>query len=148
VPVMLLSGIRKDDQDIIQGLDHGADEYLLKNVKLEVLLARVRALLRKEQATKNPKLNIGPIVLNTVYRQVWLEQREVQLTAKEYSILEYLAYHPNIVITRTKIEQHVWNLEFDISSNVVDEHIMNLRKKLGSVLTIETVRGVGYRLKV
>lgn len=135
-PVMMLSGIRIDDQDVIQGLDHGADEYLLKTVKLDVLLARVRALLRKEQTTKNTRLEIGPIVLNTVYRQVWLGQSEVELTAKEYSILEYLAYHPNTTINRTDLEQHAWNLKLEISSNVVDEHIMNLRKKLGSGLTI------------
>lgn len=146
-PVIMLSGERVGDQDIIQGLDCGADEYLLKPVTSGVLSARIRALLRKEYDTKNIQLKIGNLILDTVYKQVWQGQKEIILTKKEYAILEYLAYHTNMVITRTELEQHAWNFKVNIGSNVVYEHIKNLRKKLGSGVPIETIRGVGYRLK-
>lgn len=146
-PIILISGKRKDDPDIIQGLDCGADDYLLKPVSSEMLLAKIRAVLRTEYTTKNPKVEIGNLLLDTIHRQVWQGEKELELTRKEYTIFEYLVYHPNIVINRTELEQHAYNMTLDAGSNIIDQHIKNLRKKLDNRILIEPIRGLGYRLK-
>ena len=144
---MMMSGKMRDDPAIIKGLDSGADEYLFKPFNSKILYAKIRALLRREPETKTPKMQIGGLLIDTVHRQVWQGQKEILLTKKEFGLFEYLAYHPNVIITRTELEQHAWNLELDSSSNLIDVHIKNLRQKLGDSILIETVRGAGYKLK-
>lgn len=146
-PIVFISGKMKDDPDIERGLDCGGDDYLLKPITPTMLLARVRAFLRKDQNNRNIQIQIGDFIIVTVYRQVRKENREIILTRKEYAMLEYLAYHPKMIVTRTELEEHCWDMELDASSNIVDQHIKNLRKKLGDDDLIETVKGMGYRLK-
>lgn len=149
-PVLMLTA--KDTvEDRVSGLDTGADDYLVKPFAFAELLARVRALLRREGATKSPELRTGDLVLNTVTREVWWRGEPVALTTKEYVILEYLMRHPHQVATRSMIEQHAWDYDFDSISNLVDVYIRRLRQKIDPVQgkrIIETVRGAGYRLRV
>ena len=148
-PILMLTA--KDTvEDRVRGLDTGADDYLVKPFAFSELLARVRALLRREGMSKSPELRVGDLVLNTLTRQVWRGQRPFELTTKEYVILEYFMRHPNVVVTRTMIEEHAWDYDFDSLSNLVDVYIRRLRRKIddeGKDSLIQTVRGAGYRLK-
>ena len=148
-PILMLTA--KDAvEDRVKGLDTGADDYLVKPFAFSELLARVRALLRREGTSKSPELRVGDLVLNTLTRQVNRGQRPIELTTKEYVILEYLMRHPKVVVTRTMIEEHAWDYDFDSLSNLVDVYIRRLRRKLdteGEDSLIQTVRGAGYRLK-
>jgi len=148
-PILMLTA--KDTvEDRVNGLDTGADDYLVKPFAFNELLARVRALLRREGMSKSPELRVGDLTLNTLTRQVWRGQRPIELTTKEYVILEYLMRHPNVVVTRTMIEEHAWDYDFDSLSNLVDVYIRRLRRKIdseGEDSLIQTVRGAGYRLK-
>ena len=148
-PILMLTA--KDAvEDRVKGLDAGADDYLVKPFAFNELLARVRALLRREGMAKSPELKVGDLVLNTLTREVWRGQRAIELTTKEYVILEYFMRHPNIVITRTMLEEHAWDYDFDSLSNLVDVYIRRLRRKIdveGEKSMIQTVRGAGYRLK-
>jgi len=148
-PILMLTA--KDAvEDRVKGLDTGADDYLVKPFAFSELLARVRALLRREGTSKSPELCVGDLVLNTLTRQVNRGQRPIELTTKEYVILEYLMRHPKVVVTRTMIEEHAWDYDFDSLSNLVDVYIRRLRRKLdteGEDSLIQTVRGAGYRLK-
>jgi DNA-binding response OmpR family regulator len=138
-------------EDRVRGLDMGADDYLVKPFAFNELLARVRALLRREGVSKSPELRVGDLTLNTLTRQVWRGQRSIGLTTKEYVILEYLMRHPNAVVTRTMIEEHAWDYDFDSLSNLVDVYVRRLRRKIdneGEDSLIETLRGAGYRLRV
>ncbi len=148
-PILMLTA--KDAvEDRVKGLDTGADDYLVKPFAFSELLARVRALLRREGTSKSPELRVGDLVLNTLTRQVNRGQRPIELTTKEYVILEYLMRHPEMVVTRTMIEEHAWDYDFDSLSNLVDVYIRRLRRKLdteGEDSLIQTVRGAGYRLK-
>jgi len=148
-PIMLISGKKKDEVDIIQGLDCGANEYLTKPVTPGELAARVSGLLRMKHETQALEIQVGDILVNTVSRQVRKKGEEVILTRKEYAVFEYLLYHPGDIVTRAEFEEHVWGVSLDTSSNLVDVHIKNLRAKLGDVnqTLIETVRGRGYRLR-
>lgn len=113
------------------------------------LLARVRALLRRENGSKSPVLEVGKLVLNTVTREVWWKERPVALTTKEYAILNYMMRRPNAVVTRTMIEEHAWDYDFDSMSNLVDVYIRRLRQKIdpgAGKQIIQTVRGAGYRI--
>ena len=149
IPILMLTA--KDAvEDRVKGLDTGADDYLVKPFAFSELLARVRALLRREGTLKSPELRVGDLTLNTLTRQVWRGQRPVELTTKEYVILEYLMRHPNAVVTRTMIEEHAWDYDFDSLSNLVDVYIRRLRRKIDDDKDdglIQTVRGAGYRLK-
>jgi DNA-binding response OmpR family regulator len=149
-PILMLTA--KDTvEDRVKGLDSGADDYLVKPFAFSELLARVRALLRREANTKTLKIQVGDLTLDTRTREVKLGEKDIELTAKEYSILEYFMRHPNMVITRTMLEENAWNYEFDGISNIIDVYIRRLRKKLGDEgedSLIRTVRGAGYRLKV
>ena len=148
-PILMLTA--KDTiEDKVKGLDTGADDYMVKPFVFEELYARVRALLRREENLVSHKLELGEIVIDTTTRQVWRGQKGIDLTPKEYSILEYLARHPNMVITRVMLEQHIWNLELDSTSNLVDVFIRKLRRKLDEgdgESVIQTVKGAGYRLR-
>ena len=148
-PILMLTA--KDTvEDRVKGLDTGADDYLVKPFAFSELLARVRALLRREGMLKSPELRVADLTLNTLTRQVWRGQRPIELTTKEYVILEYLMRHPNVVVTRTMIEEHAWDYDFDSLSNLVDVYIRRLRRKIDDEKDdglIQTVRGAGYRLK-
>ena len=148
-PILMLTA--KDAvEDRVKGLDTGADDYLVKPFAFSELLARVRALLRREGMLKSPELRVGDLILDTLTRQVWRGQRPIELTTKEYVILEYLMRHPNVVVTRTMIEEHAWDYDFDSLSNLVDVYIRRLRRKIDDEKDdgpIQTVRGAGYRLK-
>ncbi len=148
-PILMLTA--KDTvEDRVKGLDTGADDYLVKPFAFNELLARVRALLRREGTSKSPELRVAELTMNTLTRQVWRGQRPIELTTKEYVILEYLMRHPNAVVTRTMIEEHAWDYDFDSLSNLVDVYIRRLRRKIDNEREdslIQTVRGAGYRLK-
>jgi DNA-binding response OmpR family regulator len=148
-PILMLTA--KDAiEDRVKGLDTGADDYLVKPFAFTELLARVRAVLRREGITRSPELRAGDLVINTVTREVQWKQKPVELTTKEYAILEYFMRHPGAVVTRTMLEEHAWGDELDSFSNLVDVYILRLRQKIdpeqGKYL-IQTVRGAGYRLK-
>ena len=148
-PVLMLTA--KDAiEDRVQGLDSGADDYLVKPFAFAELLARIRALMRRQPVAHGASLTIDDLNLDMATREVTRSGRPIELTTKEYGILEYLMRHPNQVLTRTMIAEHVWNYDFDNASNVIDVHIRNLRRKIDANATtnlIQTVRGAGYRLK-
>lgn len=149
-PILMLTA-RDSIEDRVKGLDSGADDYLVKPFAFSELLARLRALLRREAQPKTRKLHVGDLVMDTLTREVWRGQRRVELTAKEYSILEHFMRRPNVVITRTMLEENAWDYEFDGMSNIIDVYIRRLRRKIdeeGKDSLIQTVRGAGYRLKV
>ena len=148
-PILMLTA-RDAISDRVTGLDSGADDYLVKPFAFSELLARVRALLRREGTPRSVQITVGDLVLNTLTREVQRGDRTVNLTTKEYVILEYMMRHPNYVLTRTMIEEHDWDYSFDSTSNLVDVYVRRLRAKLGDQgknELIETVRGAGYRLR-
>ena len=148
-PILMLTA-RDAVEDRVRGLDAGADDYMVKPFSFNELLARVRALLRREAMTKSPEIRVGDIFLNPVTREVGRGDRTIELTTKEYVILEYFMRHPNAVVTRTMLEEHAWDYDFDSMSNLVDVYIRRLRRKLddeNGESIIQTVRGAGYRLK-
>jgi len=148
-PILMLTA--KDSlEDKVRGLDSGADDYQVKPFAFSELLARVRALLRREALPKNQKLQVGDLTMDTSSRETWRGERKIELTCKEYSMLEHFMRHPNAVLTRTMLEENAWDYEFDGISNIVDVYIRRLRRKLGEAgeeSIIETVRGAGYRLR-
>jgi DNA-binding response OmpR family regulator len=149
-PILMLTA--KDSvEDKVTGLDAGADDYLVKPFAFSELLARVRALLRREVLPKTQKLQIGELILHPLSREVWREGTRLELTAKEYAILEYFMRRPNAVVTRTMLAESVWDYEFDGLSNVIDVYVRRIRQKIdrnGEGSLIQTVRGAGYRLRV
>ena len=148
-PILMLTA--KDAvEDRIRGLDTGADDYLVKPFAFSELLARIRALLRRDGMSRSPELKVGDLTLDTITRHVRRGQRSIELTTKEYVVLEYLMRHPDAVVTRTMIEEHAWDYDFDSLSNLVDVYINRLRRKIdnkGEESLIQTVRGAGYRLR-
>jgi DNA-binding response OmpR family regulator len=149
LPVLMLTA-RDKTEDKVLGLDSGADDYLVKPFSFEELLARIRALLRRPKELFPEELKIRDITMNCATRKVFKKGREIPLTTKEFSLLEFLMRNVNQVVNREQIIAHVWDYDFDSFSNVVDVHIKNLRKKLedkGEEKLIETIRGAGYRLK-
>ncbi|MDP3954623.1 MAG: response regulator transcription factor [bacterium] len=149
IPVLVLTA-RGSLDDKILALDNGADDYLIEPFSFKELIARVRALLRRPDEALPSELKVGGLILNPTTRKVTYSGKEIFLTLKEYSLLEYMMRHPNQVLNREQILDHIWDFNFDSFSNVIDVHIKNLRKKLGhnnGKTTVETIRGVGYRLK-
>jgi DNA-binding response OmpR family regulator len=148
-PILMLTA-RDAVDDRVAGLDAGADDYLGKPFALKELLARVRALTRRpSDVPKNPILQLANLSLDTRTRRVERAGRPIDLTAKEYAVLECLMREPGRVLTRSEIAEHVWNYDAYIQSNIVDAYILKLRRKIDSgfeVRLIHTVRGVGYRL--
>ena len=149
-PVLMLSA-KGDIEDKIRGLDLGADDYLSKPFSVNELLARVRALLRRKNGPGDSLMKIGNLTLDTVSRQVSVDDCEVDLTPKEFAILEFLAYNKNRVVSRLSLAEHIWHDDFDpfVMSNIMDVHIKNLRRKIGVArgYNLRTVRGVGYLLR-
>jgi DNA-binding response OmpR family regulator len=143
-PVLMLTA-RDAVDDRIRGLDAGADDYLAKPFDFGELRARIRALLRRGPAGRAPELRVGGLVVDPATRAVALDGRPVELTAREFALLEYLARHPGEVVSRTTLLEHVWDENFEGSTNVVDVYVGYLRRKLDAPL-IATVRGVGFRL--
>lgn len=149
VPVLLLTA-RDSIEDRVAGLDAGADDYLIKPFAFEELLARLRVLLRKPQMEKSSVLKVGDLELHLNTRQVFRGGKEVVLSSKEFSLLRYMMQNAGIVLSRDKLEQHVWDYDFSGGSNVIDVYIRYLRKKLDDGYDkkyIHTVRGHGYVLK-
>ncbi len=148
-PILLLTA-RDGVDDRVQGLDCGADDYLVKPFAMRELLARLRALLRRQSPYTNGRLEMGDLVVDPVTHTVEREGRPIDLTPKEFALLEYLLYHPNQVVTRELIEQHIWNYDFECESNVIDVYVRRLRQKIDAPFAVKlltTVRGVGYRLQ-
>jgi DNA-binding response OmpR family regulator len=148
-PILLLTA-RDSVDDRVQGLDCGADDYLVKPFAMRELLARLRALLRRQSPYTNGRLEMGDLVVDPVTHTVEREGRSIDLTPKEFALLEFLLYHPNQVVTREMIEQHIWNYDFESESNVIDVYVRRLRRKIDDPFAtklLTTVRGVGYRLQ-
>jgi DNA-binding response OmpR family regulator len=150
-PVLMLTA-RGAVQDRVAGLNVGADDYLVKPFAMEELLARVNALLRRrtQQMDLTPELRIGDLRLDLVRHEVRRGDRMIELTAKEFALLEYLMRHPGQVLTRTQITDHVWRYDLDALSNIVDTYIHYLRDKIDRGFDrplIKTVRGVGYKIE-
>jgi DNA-binding response OmpR family regulator len=144
MPVIILTA-RDDVSDKVGGLEGGADDYVTKPFRFEELLARVRARLRDERTVERTVLRAGSIVLDLRTRRAATDGRTVDLTAREFTMLEVLIRHAGQVLSREQLLSHVWGYDYDPGSNVVDVYIGYLRRKLGSN-SIETVRGMGYRL--
>ena len=146
LPILLLTALGRAEEKV-RGLDAGADDYLTKPFDFSELSARLRALLRRASGTPTPTLRSGAIELDPRTRQVTLNGEPVQLTPKEYSLLEFLLRNPGRPLSRAMIMEHVWGIRFDPGTNVVDVFINALRNKLDPDHTlIRTVRGVGYML--
>ncbi|MEI8025773.1 MAG: response regulator transcription factor [Pseudomonadota bacterium] len=149
-PVMLLTA-RDGTDDIVRGLDLGADDYATKPVAIEELLARARALIRRKDKITSASLEAGPIVINPARREVLIEGKVVDLTVKEYALLEYFVRNAGTVLGRTQLSEHVWDMNFEPTSNVVDVYVGYLRSKIQLAIghkLIKTVRGHGYMLDI
>jgi len=148
-PILMLTA-RDAVDDRVAGLDAGADDYLVKPFAMRELLARLRALTRRSPETARTSVwQVGDLTLNTMTRRVRRGKKPVELTAKEYAVLECLMREPDRVLTRTMIAEHVWNYDVVNQSNVVDGYVRNLRRKIDDpfdVKLIHTIRGAGYRL--
>ncbi len=150
VPVLILTARSQVDQKV-KGLDAGADDYLTKPFAIEELLARVRVLLRRSGGEATGLLQVDDLVLNPATREVTRGGRRIDLTAKEYALLEYLMRNAGRVLTRPMIAEHVWNLDFDTFTNVIDVYVNYLRNKIDrgrDRKLLQTIRGSGYTLKV
>jgi two-component system, OmpR family, response regulator len=148
-PVLMLTA-RAGVQDRVAGLDAGADDYLTKPFSFDELLARVRALLRRGPSERPPVLSIGDLVLDPATRRVSRGDEEIDLTPKEFALLELFLRNAGEALSRARILEHVWDFAYDGDSNVVDVYIRYLREKIDRPFgrrSIETVRGVGYRLR-
>jgi two-component system copper resistance phosphate regulon response regulator CusR len=136
--------------DKVSGLDCGGDDYLVKPFEFEELLARLRALLRRGHAAGSNELKLADLVLDTKAHRASRNGRELNLTAREFEMLEYLLQNAGSVLSRQQIQDHVWDFSYDGASNMIDVYINSLRKKLdkeASQPLIHTIRGVGYVLK-
>lgn len=148
-PVLCLTA--KDAvEDIVEGLETGSDDYLTKPFAFGELLARVKALLRRTSKDRGAEIFFADLRLDPVSHKVWRSDKEIDLTAKEYGLLEYFMRNPNEVLTRAMIAEHVWDYTFDSFTNIIDVYVNYLRKKVDrdyDTKLIHTVRGVGYVLK-
>ncbi len=150
VPVLMLTA-RDALEDKVEGLDVGADDYLTKPFAFPEFLARVRALLRRQEDVKTTRIEVGDLTIDTATHEVTRAGQSIELASKEYAVLEYLVRRAGQVITRTMILEAVWGYDFDPGSNVVDVYIRYLRRKLDDpypIKLLETIRGSGYRLRV
>ena len=146
-PILILTA-RGKWQDKVEGLDAGADDYLVKPFHNEELLARARALLRRSAGISQPSLHFGSITVDTSKQNVSLNNNVLELTAYEYNVIEYLILHSSKVVSKTELTEHIYDQDFDRDSNVIEVFIGRLRKKLdpdSTLKPIETLRGRGYR---
>lgn len=148
-PILFLTA-RTSIQDKVTGLDHGADDYLTKPFAFAELLARIRALIRRVGPHTLRRLKAADLEIDPSSRQVWRAGNEIALTNKEYALLEYLLRNKNRILTRTAIIEHVWDINYNPMTNIVDAHIRALRSKMDrgfSPPLIQSVRGAGYMLE-
>jgi len=149
-PVLILTARSRVDEKV-KGLDAGADDYLTKPFAIEELLARVRVLIRRGSGEATGLLQLDDLVLNSVTREVTRAGHRIELTSKEYALLEYFMRNADRVLTRAMIAEHVWNLDFDTFTNVIDVYVNYLRNKIDrghACKLIHTVRGSGYVMRV
>jgi two-component system OmpR family response regulator len=148
-PVLMLTA-RAELAERVRGLDSGADDYLAKPFSFDELFARLRALIRRGAAERSAVLQVGDLRLDPATRRVWRWEVELDLSPKEFALLELFLRHPGQVLTRTWILDHAWDYAYDGGSNVVDQYVRYLRRKVDrpfGLAQLETVRGVGYRLR-
>jgi two-component system response regulator PhoP len=146
-PILILTA-RGDWQDKVEGLEAGADDYLVKPFHMEELNARVNALLRRAAGHASPQMTFGPITLDTVARAVFVNGSEIKLTSYEYRTLEYLMVHAGKTISKAELTEHLYHQDYDRDSNVLEVFVRRLRQKLDPDQTLHpimTVRGLGYR---
>ena len=149
VPVILLSA-RSEPHERVEGLNLGADDYLVKPFYIEELVARLHVVTRRAAGTSSSVLAVGDIRIDLLTREVTCGTRRIELTSREFLLLEHLARNSGRVLTRAQICEHVWGYDFDPGTNLVDVYIQRLRRKIddaGAASLIETIRGVGYRLR-
>jgi len=144
VPVLVLTA-RGSWHEKVQGIDSGADDYVAKPFRMEELLARLRALIRRASGQVTPRIQCGPVALDTRLAKVTLDGVLVKLTSHEFRVLSYLMHHRDRVVSQAELTEHIYAQDFDRDSNTVEVFIARLRRKLGSSF-IETVRGLGYRI--
>lgn len=145
MPVLILTA-RDSWSEKVAGLDAGADDYLTKPFKMEELLARLRALIRRSAGHARSDLSCGPVLVDTKTSRVFVDGQAVRLTAQEFKLLSYLMHHQGEVVSRTELTEHIYDQDFDRDSNTIEVFVNRIRKKLG-VPIIQTVRGLGYRLE-
>lgn len=148
-PILFLTAKDKIEDKVL-GLDSGADDYLTKPFAFEELLARVRALLRRQEMEKSVQLKAGDLILDTQTHRVTREGKEIILTPREYSLLEYLIRNKNRIVSRTRLTEHIYDYQFDTSTNVIDVYINKLRNKIDKDFSRQllfTMRGIGYTIK-
>jgi len=146
---ILILTSRESIEDRVKAFDYGADDFIMKPFHSEELLARIRALSRREVTHKSPLISFGDINLNSATKEVKKDEQVIDLTNKEFSLLEYMMENPNILLTRRMIEEHIWDNTLDSCSNIIDTYVSRLRKKLnqfGLSVNINCVYGAGYRL--
>ena len=147
-PILVLTA-RSEWQDKVAGLEAGADDYVTKPFQMEELMARINALMRRAGGHARPTVELGPITVDLTAQRVYLEGEEVDLTTYEYKVLNYLVMHPDEVVSKTVLSEHIYEEDADRDSNVIEVFIGRLRRKLdpdGKLNPIETLRGRGYRL--
>jgi two-component system OmpR family response regulator len=149
VPVILLTA-RNELDDRLEGLNLGADDYLAKPFFVEELVARLHAVVRRSAGERQNLVSVGPIKLDRITREATCNQQGIELTTREFNLLEYLMRSPGRVFTRTQILEHIWGYDFNPNTNVVDVCVQRIRKKIDSIGGagwIESIRGVGYRFR-
>jgi two-component system response regulator PhoP len=147
-PILVLTA-RSEWQDKVAGLEAGADDYLTKPFHVEELMARINALMRRAGGHARPRVQFGPVIVDLTGQRVFLDGKEVELTTYEYKVLNYLVMHPEEVVTKTDLSEHIYEEDADRDSNVIEVFIGRLRRKIdpdGTLNPIETLRGRGYRL--
>lgn len=149
VPILMLTA-KDTTEDKVKGLDAGSDDYIAKPFSFDEFLARIRALLRRSQSYKTPVLSVADLEMNPASRKVTRGDVEIKLTGKEYSLLEYLIRNKNKLVTETRIIEHVWDMNYEPGTNVVNVYIHHLRNKIEKGFNrklLHTVRGAGYIIK-
>lgn len=149
VPVLSLTA-KTETQDIVRGLDAGASDYMTKPFEFSELMARLRVMLRTQNPVNENVITCGSLVVDMNNRQAIRDGKVIDLTVREYAILEYLARNRNVVVTREQIRVNIWNIDDDVNSNVIDVYIRYLRRKIDDNYEeklIHTIRGVGYKLE-
>lgn len=149
VPVLFLTA-KTETQDIVRGLDAGASDYMTKPFEFSELMARLRVMLRTQNPVNENVITCGSLVVDMNNRQAIRDGKVIDLTVREYAILEYLARNRNVVVTREQIWVNIWNIDDDVNSNVIDVYIRYLRRKIDDNYEeklIHTIRGVGYKLE-